>query len=60
VWAVWRDMYPATWHGLMTAYVAGLPFFRNTVASDLLFSGAFFGIGYLVSHRNQESTSPAL
>lgn len=60
VWAVWRDMYPATWNGLMASYVAGLPFFRNTVASDLFFSAAFFGIGYLLSHRRQESTSIAL
>jgi len=60
VWAVWRDMYPATWNGLLACYIAALPFFRNTVVSDLLFSAAFFGLGYLVSHRRQESTSIAL
>jgi hypothetical protein len=51
VWAVWQ-MYPKTFNGLMTCYVAGLPFFRNAVASDLLFSAAFFGIGYLVTQRS--------
>lgn len=56
VWMVWRDMYPKTFNGLMTCYVAGLPFFRNAVASDLLFSAAFFGIGYLVSLRSAEES----
>ena len=60
VWAAWRDMYPATWHGLMASYIAGLPFFRNTVVSDLFFSAAFFGLAYLLSHRHQEHTSIAL
>lgn len=31
--------------GLLAAYTAGLPFFWNTVAGDLFFSGALFG-GY--------------
>jgi len=59
VWTVSREMYPATWQGLMTCYVAGVPFFRNTVVSDLLFSAAFFGAGYLLSHRQQEKASLA-
>ncbi|HZP22414.1 MAG TPA: DUF6580 family putative transport protein [Terriglobales bacterium] len=50
VWAVW-SLYPKTLGGLAACYVAGLPFFRNAVASDLFFSAAFFGIGYLVSER---------
>ena len=56
VWMVWRDMYPKTFNGLMACYVAGLPFFRTGVVSDLLFCAAFFGIGYLVS---QHATEPA-
>lgn len=52
VWAVW-NMYPKTASGLAACYVAGLPFFRNAVASDLIFAAAFFGIGYLVSHRQE-------
>lgn len=59
VWLVWRDMYPKTFNGLMTCYFAGLPFFRNAVASDLLFSAAFFGIGYLVSREHARHTSIA-
>ncbi len=55
VWIVWRDMYPKTFNGLTMCYVAGLPFFRTAVAGDLLFTAAFFGIGYLVSLRASES-----
>ncbi|HVP50082.1 MAG TPA: DUF6580 family putative transport protein [Candidatus Bathyarchaeia archaeon] len=53
VWAVW-DMYPKTMGGVMTCYVAGLPFLRNAVVSDLFFAALFFGIGYLVSQRQEE------
>jgi hypothetical protein len=59
VWMVWRDMYPKTVNGLMACYVAGLPFFRTAVASDLLFTAAFFGIGYLVSRERATSASIA-
>jgi uncharacterized protein DUF6580 len=52
VWAVW-NMYPKTSGGLAMCYVAGLPFFRNAMVSDLFFAGVFFGIGYLVSHRQE-------
>ncbi len=48
VWAVW-NMYPKDAGGLLQSYVMALPFFRNTVASDLLFSTLFFGLPVLVS-----------
>ncbi len=64
VWTVSREMYPATWSGLVACMVAGVPFFRNTLISDLLFSAVFFGAGYALSHRlshhAQERTSVAL
>jgi hypothetical protein len=53
VWAVW-NMYPKTASGLAACYVAGLPFFRNAVVSDLFFAALFFGIGHLISHRQEE------
>jgi hypothetical protein len=59
VWMVWRDMYPKTFNGLMACYVAGLPFFRYAVTSDLLFTAAFFGIGYLASRERATSASLA-
>jgi hypothetical protein len=58
VWVVWQ-MYPKTLNGLMLCYAAGLPFFRTAVISDLLFAGAFFGVGYLVSRERAASHSLA-
>jgi hypothetical protein len=42
VWAAWPT-YPKTVGGLMACYAAGIPFFRHTVAGDLLFTAVFFG-----------------
>jgi hypothetical protein len=42
VWAAWKDMYPMTFAGLMTCYVAGLSFFRRAVEGDLLFTAGMF------------------
>lgn len=56
VWAVW-NMYPRTAAGLLQAYIAGLPFFRQTVASDLLFSVLFFGLPALVTVLQRRSHS---
>jgi uncharacterized protein DUF6580 len=58
VWAVW-NMYPKTAGGLAACYVAGLPFFRNAVVSDLFFVAVFFGTGYLVSHRQEAGITVA-
>lgn len=41
VWAA--GGYPRTLAGLGACYTAGLPFLRNTVASDVLFTAALFG-----------------
>ena len=43
--AVWAalDTYPHTAKGLLACYVGGIPYFRNTVASDLIYSIAMFG-----------------
>ena len=59
--AVWASgtMYPLTAGGLGACYVAGLPFFRNALISDLLFAGAFFGLGYLLSRERAASSSLA-
>jgi len=41
VWAAY-DMYPKNFGGLLTSYTLALPFFRNAVEGDLLFTAAFF------------------
>lgn len=48
--AVWREgiLYPPTWNGLVDAYVAAIPFFRNTLVGDLFYVGIFFGAYELV------------
>jgi hypothetical protein len=48
VWAAY-EMYPHTWSGLMAAYVAGIPFFRTEIASDMLFSTVFFSVPVLAA-----------
>jgi hypothetical protein len=47
VWLAW-NMYPPTLSGLMASYVAAIPFFRNELVSDVLFSAVFFSIPALV------------
>lgn len=42
VWAL-TDLYPPTWAGLAACYTAAIPFFRNTLAGDLFYSGLLFG-----------------
>ncbi len=41
---VWIAWYPNTWAGLTQCYVNAIPFLRNTMVSNVLFSFAFFGI----------------
>jgi hypothetical protein len=41
MWA--SGYYPRTWAGLVECYVAAVPFFRNTLASDVLYTAALFG-----------------
>lgn len=57
VWAVW-SMYPKTLAGLADCYAMAIPFFRNTVASDLLFAGAFFGLAALMPHLSRKAQRP--
>lgn len=44
-WAVWRfgAMYPADLSGLIQSYTMAIPFFKNTLAGDILYSGMVFG-----------------
>jgi hypothetical protein len=44
VWAM-GGMYPMTASGLVSSYVAAIPFFDNQIYGDLFFSGVLFG-GY--------------
>lgn len=57
-WTVLRGYYPHTFSGLMTAYAAGLPFYRNDLLSTGLVAGLAFGLPALVEHyRAHENLS---
>lgn len=43
------NMYPHTAAGLGQSYVAGLPFYRNDLASTLVFSAVFFALPLLAA-----------
>jgi len=54
VWLFFRNMYPMTLAGLSACYVAAVPFFRNEVVADLVFSFAFFGTAVLLGMRTAD------
>jgi hypothetical protein len=57
MWA--SGYYPRTLAGLGECYAAGLPFFRNTVASDALYTGLLFGAWALLraAMRSREASA---
>jgi hypothetical protein len=46
VWA--GGWYPQNLNGLLESYIMGIPFFKNTVLGDLIYTGVFFGAYELV------------
>jgi hypothetical protein len=57
-WA-WGDWYPKTLSGLAECYAAAIPFFRNTLASDLFYSMVLFGGLRLAEKRWRWLAEPA-
>ncbi|MEX0649332.1 MAG: DUF6580 family putative transport protein [Balneolaceae bacterium] len=57
---VWLSspMYPLTAEGFITCYTAAIPFFHNTLAGDLIYSGVLFG-GYEWAKTQYPSLQPA-
>lgn len=49
VWLAF-DAYPKTTAGLVACYIAGLPFFWNTLAGDALYAALLFG-GFALAER---------
>ena len=54
------ELYPRTTDGLWQCYVAAVPFFRGTLAGDLIFTTAFF-VGYaaLTGRGAERGTLPS-
>jgi len=52
VWLTPNFMYAKTFSGLMECYALAIPFFRNSLMADLLYSFIFFGsYDFLISKR---------
>jgi hypothetical protein len=51
--------YSADFSGLLRCYTLALPFWGRTLAGDLLFSGALFGLYELLGRRAGQATEPA-
>ena len=51
-WAVWQfgSMYAHTWSGLVQSYTMALPFFRNSLFGDLVYTGVLFGVVEVVKY----------
>ncbi|MBT8127020.1 MAG: hypothetical protein KJP15_06015 [Gammaproteobacteria bacterium] len=55
VWLT-SGMYPMTADGLMQAYIAGIPFFQNSLLGNLIFTALLFG-GFAALRRNVPALS---
>lgn len=55
--AVWvaYDMYPKTFSGLMTCYAMAVPFFRGTLAGDLMFTAVLFAVPVATKQFSERS-----
>ncbi len=60
VWAIGGGMYPHTTSGLAACFAAGLPFYRNDVASTALVAGLAFGVPVLVRRLSATHSQQAL
>jgi hypothetical protein len=56
-WAT-GQMYPRTMAGLSTCYLAGIPFYRNQVLGDAVYTIAIFG-GYALINRVRQPAQQA-
>jgi hypothetical protein len=48
-WLMPHSLYGHSLGGLVTGYVAAIPFFRNTLLADLLFTAVFFALHAVLS-----------
>src|SRR6266581_1540847 len=59
VWAL-DNLYTKTMAGLVNCYVAAIPFFRNMLLGDLVYSGLLFGALALAENRFAQLREPAV
>lgn len=53
VWLGWR-MYPPTWNGLITCYIAALPFYQNSLVASVAYTALLFGTYEIYKRRAPE------
>ncbi|MBP9670056.1 hypothetical protein KBD75_01495 [Candidatus Woesebacteria bacterium] len=59
VWLV-GNMYALTFSGLVTCYVNAIPFLRNMIVGDALYTSVIFGVYFFLSRKNHHlKLSPA-
>jgi hypothetical protein len=58
VWLSGSVGYPKTWAGLLDCYVKAIPFLRNEMAADVVFSVVFFSIPVLATYLNRAVAPP--
>jgi hypothetical protein len=51
--------YPPTWDGLVTCYVAGLPFYRNSLVASVVYTALVFGANAMYQRRHMEIATTA-
>lgn len=44
-------LYAKTWEGLVTCYIAGLPFFNNGIMGDIFYNAIIFGGFYFIQQK---------
>ena len=59
VWAT-GSWYPTTLAGLIACYANAIPFFKYTIAGDLIFTACLFGTYATVSAMTAKKTQPSL
>ena len=52
-------LYPATWDGLVTCYVAALPFYRNSLLSTVLYAALLFGVNEIYQRKHHGTAATA-
>jgi len=62
-WSFWQftSFYPHSLNGLINTYIAGIPFLKNTLISDLLYTTSLFiiteSIIFFVKHKYAQSSN---
>ncbi len=52
-------LYPVTFEGMVTCYIAAIPFYGNSVIGDLFYASLLFGLYALFHERISRDHSPA-